>query len=142
MSQEPVSPERQKELAAIADKRRLDYFRAVAVRRPEDDVAAKKLVEQVRASYALKAQLASEVRQSGKLDLTAIMRSPVQRGALAMLEADGEVVLGQLQHDGTATAMWIESDKRAAIVKRRRAAQQAAMLKPRRPAAEESRDSG
>lgn len=92
-----------------------------------------KLIENMRRASDLKGYVSDLAQRDKRLNMATIMGDRALQGALAMLEHDGEIVVGEIQVDGTVSVRWVPPRERAAIVKARRARAQAEHQAGRRP---------
>ena len=101
--------------------------------------SADQLIENLRRAYSLKGYVADMAQRDKRLNMAEIIRDRALQGALAMLENDGEVVVGQQNADGTCSVRWVPPSERKAIVAARRAHAQA---ERRLPSAEKKTTAG
>lgn len=78
-----------------------------------------RLVANLRQGLAFKAQVSDEVQRDGRVSV-ATLAIPACRAALAMLEADGEVVTQGTNHDLSLAARWVRPGDREAVRTQRR----------------------
>lgn len=78
------------------------------------------LAHRLRLGLAMKAEVADEVRRSKSVSV-ATLQNPGARAALAMLEADGEVVTLGTNADLSLRAQWIPLAERKRVLEQRRA---------------------
>lgn len=96
-----------------------------------------RLVQQCREAIRLQGQLALDIQAHGQLDLGRTIRDKAMLGALACLEASGEVTLGTaVSPDGIVKATWHRPSERPSIQTANKSRDQADMLRPRTPCKE------
>lgn len=91
-----------------------------------------RLVQTARAAIRLQGAIALDIQATGQLDLARTLRDRAALGALAALQASGEVTIGTaVSPDGIVKATWHRPSERPEVLARNRALDQADMLRPR-----------
>lgn len=121
-SQEPlyVKPEeaqKQKAARRAEIQRQLYDRKAVRAQPTKDD---DRIAANCRKAYALRESLSAVIKQQGWLDLGPTLKDPAMRGALAILEDAGEVVLGDMDAYGRVKTEWIPVGKRGEVREKKR----------------------